>query len=169
MMPRTTPANPMRIIGCGRWLRRDDQVGLLVAEALSARALPDADVMTSESPGSDISLCLDGVELLVLIDAADYHGEIAPGQWRRIDYRLQARRIRTRHWTSTHTLGLDSALRLADALGVLPPTVWIYAVCIADAAFGHELTGQVDASIEPLAEAIARDVARWRQESLCHA
>jgi hydrogenase maturation protease len=88
-------AGEILVFGCGRWLCRDDQVGLLVAQALETRALETRQlagvrIITSENPGADLPACLSGERLLVVIDAAAADDRHPPGTWQRID----ARRIR---------------------------------------------------------------------------
>ena len=94
-MPRSS-SSKIVVVGCGRWLRRDDQVGLLVARRLSEAGLLDARIVETESPGGDLPVELEGADLLVVVDAARPGKTTAPGAWSRIDYRREADRIVSR-------------------------------------------------------------------------
>lgn len=160
------------IIGCGRWLRRDDQVGLIVARELERQALPETAVLTTESPAADIPANMAGADLLIVVDAARPAENLAPGSWRRIDYGIGRHRGRPLpgeqgrigergRRLDVHQLSVDAALQLAEQLGLLPPDVWVYAVAAGDCGYGEALTPQVAAAAPALARQITADVAAW--------
>ncbi|MCG8409065.1 MAG: hydrogenase maturation protease [Phycisphaerales bacterium] len=161
--------NKVCIIGCGRWLRRDDQVGLFVAQRLEHDAV-DAEIVFTEAPGTEIAHHLENCRLLIAIDAAEPDERHPPGTWQRIDYREESHRIRLRSRTTTHTMSIDIALKMSQALDVLPETVWVYAVAIANADYGEALTPDVGRAVSDVSEAIRLDVARWTMKhELSHA
>lgn len=180
--PPTQPPVPaggatVRIVGCGRSHRRDDQLGLRVADALAARPPPGAAVAASEAPGADLLTDLEGVSLLIVVDAQRAGGKTQPGtrgRWivasrtRSVDVPPldELRRDATR---SSHFLSVADALTLGAQLSLLPPEVWIYTVAAADFGYGEELTPAVAAAIPGLVARIRDDVAAWRLAEARHA
>ena len=127
---------------------------------------PGVEVRTSEAPGADLAAELEGVRLLVVVDAALAGDDFPPGTWRRIDYGRDDARLIARHLArpavSGHTLGVAEGLELARALGVLPPTVWIYVIAGGDFGYGAALTAPVEAAVSTVADQIRADVAAWQ-------
>ncbi|TWT41938.1 hypothetical protein RAS1_30620 [Phycisphaerae bacterium RAS1] len=183
------------IIGCGRRHRCDDQIGLLVAEHVVASAPPNTTTLSSEAPGPDLLAELTGMELLIVIDAAQAAPSLPLGAWRRfsldaVDPALlhsvgplspsplsertpMLRRTRMSDATAhaaPHALGVADALELGETLGLLPPDVWVYAVAGVNFGYGDELSDGLKAVIDQVADAIGRDLARWqRARSVSHA
>lgn len=159
----------IRVIGCGRSHRRDDQVGLLIAAQLAALRIEGVELLVSQSPAADVVADLDGVDLLIVADAAAAAEGQSPGTCERIDYVRHPERVRRRDAGDSHSLSVDCGLNLAAMLGWLPREVWVYAVAIADAGFGEELTPEVEHAATTVARRIATDIAAWRagQERAC--
>lgn len=152
---------PVRVLGCGRSLRRDDQTGLIIAARLERLALPGVHTMFSECPGADLLDELDGVEVLVVVDAASATADAPPGTWTRIDYHDNPDRLHVRGTANTHTAGLAAALSVGRQLGTLPPNVWAYVVAGADFGYGEGCSPAVERTIPSITRAIGRDVSRW--------
>ena len=112
----------VRLIGIGAEHRGDDAVGLLVARRVRAAAPPGVEIVQSPGDAGDLLTLLDGVERVILVDAA--RGGGTPGAIELVSAG-SARRTSSR---STHGLGVAEALDLAKALGVLPPSVRLYVV-----------------------------------------
>ncbi|MCB9853576.1 MAG: hydrogenase maturation protease [Phycisphaerales bacterium] len=144
-----------RVVGCGRWFRRDDQVGLLVVQTLNAMGSLPAGIAATEAPGAELADQFDDCDRLILVDAAAADQTHPPGSWQVIDYRRDPGRLRPRRSDSTHTLSVDAALRLAGELGMLPPSVSIYAIAVADTRQGDELSPAVRAVVPRIAASIA--------------
>lgn len=158
------------VFGCGRSHRSDDAAGLRAAEAVARLAPVAVEVVTSEAAGVDLLVELEGLELLIIVDAAAANGECRPGQVRCFDYRARPDALRLRDGDSTHTLGVVTALAVANQIGALPPNVWIYAVAADLFNLGDGLSESVQAAIEPTARRIVGDIHRWRRErALQHA
>jgi hydrogenase maturation protease len=164
---RNAGSDRVLIVGCGASLRRDDQAGLRVAEALARAGLPEqVRVKTTESPCVDLLVDLASqpdISLFVIIDAAAPGPERAPGTWRRIDQRRQPQRIRMGDRSSIHGLSVDAAFEIAAQMDMLPPNVWVYVIAVADIAYGEEMTPAVSEAIGILSERIAADVKAWLQ------
>jgi len=164
------------VFGCGRWLRRDDQTGLLVAREIGRQALDigcqgqapaGVVVLTSESPAADLPANLDDADLLIVVDAAGAADDFPAGTWRRIDYRREPGRIGERgRAVDVHQLSVDAALRLAEQLGILPPEVWVYAIAAGDCGYGEAMTPAVEAAVSELARRIPADIEAWRRQRM---
>jgi len=153
---------PVRIVGCGRWSMGDDQAGLAVADRLRHRAIPNVAVVGSEAPGTELPAGLgEAVELLVLIDAAVADERHPPGTSERIRDRGQLKLAATGPHRNTHSLNVDTGLRLAAALGTLPKDTWIYAIFGSNFDRCLELSPEVEAGIEPLTRRIEHEVRQW--------
>lgn len=164
--------NTVRVVGCGRWLRRDDQVGLLVVEAIRRMAPLPAGTMLTQAPGAELADVMEGCDTLILVDAAAPDADHPAGSWQAIDYIAAPERLRPRGGENAHTIGVDSALRLAATLGTLPAVVRIFAIAVADTGQGEELTPQVLAAVPHIAEAIANELHAMAQKDtrgVCHA
>ncbi len=201
MPPHRDSAAEILVFGCGRWFCRDDQVGLLVAQALEKRrieghGLSGVRIITSENPGADLPGCLTDECLLIIVDAAAADETHPPGTWQRIDAIAERDRIHsggregdithlsstisdvpfsspdraheapgpraTRHRANTHTISVDIALDLAADLGVLPEAVWVYAIAIAAADRGDDVTPAVERAASEVTKAIATNIRRWQ-------
>jgi hydrogenase maturation protease len=153
------------IVGCGASLRRDDQVGLRVAETLIHAGLPSpVQVKSTESPCVDLLEELAerrDVGLFVVIDAAGPDPGRSPGTWCRIDARQQPHRIQKGDRSNVHGLSVDAAFEIAAAMGLLPPNVWVYVVAAGEIGYGEEMTPAVSAAVAIVAARIVADVNAW--------
>lgn len=149
----------MIVIGCGRRLRRDDQVGLLVAERLAEQLGPlpdDVRIITTEAPCASLFDGLAPATRVILVDAAQACDGFPPGAIETIDYRATPHRIRDRARSDTHSLSVDSALALAMQLDMLPQSVRILAIAGEDFGFGEGTSPRVESAIDECAGRIAR-------------
>jgi len=140
----------------------DDQAGLGVAQYLRGLHLPQTIVVCDESPGSELAVGLDeAVELLIVVDAAPADATHASGSFVRIDYRAHPERLISSARADTHSLSVAQGLKLAETLGLLPESVWVYALFGTRFERTDELTGAVGAAIEVLGQRIGQDVKEW--------
>jgi hydrogenase maturation protease len=159
-------SRPVLVVGVGRPAFGDDALGLAVAGRLRqplrhlARVNPDA------TTGWEALTAIEHEELLVLIDAAEEDAQLPAGQWRRLLYPHDARAILDCPLRNSHSLGLDSMLRLAQILGRLPAEVWVYT--LSGRRFQPEtgLSAPVAGAIAPLAARIAGDILAWAEARL---
>lgn len=166
----TAISRKVLIVGCGRWLRRDDQIGLMVAQSLLTVTPPDSDVFMTEAPATDIPNMLNDKELLIIVDAARSGAGHPPGSFERLNYRDHFDSIRSRSERDTHSLGVDIGLTLAGELGRLPATVWIYAIAIEDCKFGEDTSPWFAGVAKSVAGRVRADVAAWAaRRRPCHA
>lgn len=159
------------IVGCGRWLRADDQVGLRVVEALTkCGGLSGARIYLTESPAADIPNWLEGITLLVLVDAARGSASHPPGSFQRLAYGKDGHRLQPRNARDTHGLSVDLALNLSESLALLPQETWIYAIAVQDCEYGEGLSAPVKTTVPKVCAAIQRDIKAWLNKlERCHA
>ncbi len=141
------------IIGLGTETRGDDAAGLLVA-----RRLQELGVAALEYSGELLGLMdlWEGAERVILIDAL--RSGRPPGTIMVLDAR-QAPFTGDAMPISTHGLGLYETLSLAEELGRLPPHVVIYGIEAHHLEAAGEVSAEVLAAVEEVAERIAREVA----------
>jgi hydrogenase maturation protease len=160
---------PVAIIGCGQWLRGDDQAGLRVAERLAAGQLaagPTAlaasvSIRTTCAPSAELFVDAPPEALLIVVDAARSSDDFAPGTVRRIEYGADGARLPASCRTDTHAMSVEAALALAHELGMLPRTVWIYAIAGSCWDEGAAMSAPVAAAVARAAEMIRHEVAWW--------
>lgn len=147
---------PVRIVGIGSPLG-DDALGWEVVRAVRVQMGPRSAIDCQLVEGGQRLLdILDGRGTLVLVDAlagSGSSGNIRCFEWP--DPRFQVLRP-----GSTHDLTPAEALALAEPLGLLPPTVRVYA--IEGESFGPSqgLSTSVAAAVTELARKIVGDMKR---------
>jgi hydrogenase maturation protease len=142
---------PVRLIGIGS-PHGDDAVGWEVVRRLQSRLSNKNGIHLHRLHGGNGLLhLLDGTRSLLLIDAAITGSR--PGtihRWTWPDERLAIQPP-----GSTHGLGLAETLRLAETLGLLPPTVAIIAIEGRENAPGTDLEPVIASLVEQLAAEFA--------------
>lgn len=137
------------VIGIGNSYRRDDGVGITVADVIAGRGIAGVRTMTAIGEPAAILDAWTGVPLVVVVDAALGEGT-TPG--------------RIRRWTpgdaveatvlSSHALGLPQTHALGEALGQIPHRLVVFTVEIADAGHGVGLTPPVAAAVPEVVDAV---------------
>lgn len=141
----------VRVIGLGNLSRGDDAAGLLAARFVRELSGGQVDVRESDAGGAALPELLEGVDCVILIDAARSGRQ--PGIVHRLD--ASADRIAREHFPcSTHDLGLADAIELARALGTLPKQVIVYAIEAGSLEAGAEVTDAVRLAAETVARRI---------------
>ncbi len=141
----------IRVIGIGSPFG-DDAAGWRVIEHLRGRVPEGVELLALDRPGAALLRWFEGMDGVVLIDAIRSGGR--PGAVRSLSLDALDGLPES---PSTHGFGLAHALRLAGAMGVLPPRVAIHAIELG----GLErdgLTPEVEAAARALAESLARDL-----------
>jgi hydrogenase maturation protease len=104
----------------------------------------------------------DGVDAVWLVDAVSSGAEV--GTVHRLD--ASASELPTELFrASTHHVGLAEAVELARALGRLPALAIVYGIEGSSFQVGEELTPAVAASVDPVAEAVRKEVAECTKRS----
>lgn len=108
------------IIGIGNRYRGDDAFGILVAQELARRSLPDVSCLLHDGEPAGLMECWQEAEHVILIDAVS--SGATPGDVYRFDLALQAVPEEFNLY-STHAFGVPQAVELARALGKLPSKI----------------------------------------------
>lgn len=141
------------IIGVGNRFRRDDGVGPRVTDRLRERGLP---VIEHSGEGAGLIEAWSVARRVVVVDA------VSSGAAAGTLYRLDAADAELpRHFFrySSHLFGLAEAIATARALGRLPPALIVHGIEGGDFGFGDDLTPEVAAAVELVAERIAGELA----------
>lgn len=149
------------VIGVGNEYRRDDGVGLAVADRLRGRVPAGVDVVGCEQEPSRLIDAWEGAESALVVDAVQ--SGAAPGTLHRFDAGagpIPAGVFRS----STHAFGVGDAVELARVLGKLPARIVVYGVEGGEFGAGEGLTGPVEAAVETAALAMLDDLDRLRRE-----
>ena len=145
--------------GVGNVLRGDDGFGVVVAQRLAAEGTPP-DVRVLDVGIGGIHLVqelFDPFDALVVVDAVDLGR--APGTVLTIRPEVAAP-TGPDDLADMHYATPERALMLANALGVLPATVWLVGCQPADAdTLGDRLSAEVEAAVEPAAAEVRRLLA----------
>jgi hydrogenase maturation protease len=151
------------IVAIGNAYRRDDGVGLAVAERVRGRLPSSVEIVECEQEPSRLIDAWDGASTAVVVDAVD-SGSI-PGSVHRFD--AGSRPIPERLFrSSTHAFGLGETIELARALGKLPERVIVYGVEGAIFDAGEGLSAEVAAAVEETASAVLADVVDGGSEGM---
>jgi hydrogenase maturation protease len=134
------------VVGVGNAYRRDDGVGLAVAERLRVRGA--IEVVTCEQEPSRLLDAWSGADAALVVDAVSSGADA--GTVHRFDASERALPSRVFRG-STHALGVAEVIEIARALGRLPRRVLVYGVEGSDFAAGDGLSPAVAATVEPLA------------------
>lgn len=139
------------VIGYGNTLRRDDGVGVRVAELLSADGrLASVDVLAVHQLTPELAIEVGGASFVVFVDADP---SVAPGavEVRRLSLDLEAA---AEPGSSSHRVGILELLGLARELTGRAPDAVTVAVGVADLELGDGLTPAVDAALPEIAERV---------------
>lgn len=137
------------VIGVGNSFRRDDGVGLAVADEIARLALPDVEVMTAIGEPGAILDAWSGVEVVVAVDAG-WTDESHPGRIRR----WTPEAMSAFPGTSSHAFGLPETYALGRALGRMPGSLVVLTVDIANLGVGLGLSPLVAAAVPGAVDAV---------------
>lgn len=143
------------VIGIGNSFRRDDGVGLAVAEEIARLDLPGVEVLTAiGEPGAILDAWTDA-KSVVIIDAA-LTDNPSPGRIRRWTPDASA----ASGSTSSHALGLRETYALGQALGRTPRKLLVLTVDAADVSLGDGLTPDVSAVVPQVVRTVLAEIKR---------
>lgn len=129
MSASSEPSGHTLVLALGNPLRGDDGVGAAVLQSLaeSGRLPAGTDLVDGGSCGLETALLLQDYRRAIIVDAADM--DLAPGSWTCFQAeQVELRSGDLRQIGTVHSAGLGEALQLGEALGTLPPDVWIYGI-----------------------------------------
>ena len=143
------------IIGVGNRMRRDDGVGLVLAEQLAQISRVEVSVAYVERECYSLLELWSGVQNAYLVDAL--HGP-PPGTLVRIDAISEVAPTGL-VGASSHGFGVAHAIELARAMGKLPKRLVIYAVAGEEFSEGEGLSPVVERAAKEVVVRLGREIA----------
>ena len=143
------------VIGIGNEFRRDDGAGPAVLARLHGRVPAGVELLVSDGEPARLIEAWAGAALAVIVDAVQAEPAVPGRLHRLVLHQAGAAEVRP---VSSHGLGLDSAIGLAQALDRMPGTLIVHAVEAADLGQGPGLTPPIAAVVDTLADAVLRDL-----------
>ena len=147
------------VIGVGNEFRRDDGAGPAVVARLRGQLPDDVCLLVSDGEPTRLIEAWAGAPLAVIVDAVRAEPTVPGRLHRLVLHRAAANVARS---ASSHGLGLDCAIGLAQALDRMPGMLILHAVEIADVGQGTGMTPAVAAAIDALAAAVLLDLGSPR-------
>jgi hydrogenase maturation protease len=157
----------IRIMGIGSPFG-DDQVGWRVAELLQ-KAPPlkhylnqFLDIQISDRPGLGLTMIMDGIKTLYLVDALKAEnnqiGQIC---------RIENKNLMTKKeiFFSTHGFGVAAALELAQVLGKLPVETIVYGIKIDVIDYQVSLSPHIAKACDELAHQMTQELLTKLRDS----
>ena len=147
------------VAGLGNSLRQDDGLGCCVVQRLLARGdLPqEVTLIDGGVLGLELLAYLEGATHWLLVDAV--RTGRAPGELVRLTLEEIPTALPMK--LSLHEAGVLDLLAMARLRDTLPEHVVVWGAEPATVAWSTELTPVVAAAVEPLAEAVVREVNAW--------
>jgi hydrogenase maturation protease len=155
-------ARSVSVIGIGNPDRGDDAIGAIVADRLAGRVPDGVAVMKRSGNMMNLGDDMAGLDALVCIDAAAPAGR--PGRVVRLDLATDTLE-RDPAYTSSHAFGLADAIALAEALGVAPKRIVVYAIEGACFDGGAPVTPAVAGAAQQVVDQVVAEVDRLRRGS----
>jgi hydrogenase maturation protease len=156
------------VLGLGNVIMSDDGVGVhVIRRLLGDRRLPATTrLIDGGTLGLELLSIASGAKLLIVVDAVDLG--IAPGTIVRLD---AEELFDLERGASAHQLGVSDLLSALRMLSAEPDHVVLVGVQPARVSLGTELSDEVQAAIDRVAEAVVGEIGSWeeRGEVVCHA
>ena len=143
------------MIGVGNEFRRDDGAGPAVVGKLRDRVPPGVNLVLTDGEPTRLVDAWTGAALAIVVDAVRAQPP-HPGQVHRFE--VDGPHHGTGPAASSHGLGLDDAVRLAQALDRMPGCLIVHAIEAADLTQGPGLTPPVAEAVDVVANAILDDL-----------
>ena len=115
----------------------------------------DVDLVEAAVGGLEVLDIISGYDWVIIIDAL-----VSPDDHARQVYRVALSDAPTYHLSSSHSVGLEQALKLGEELGMaMPRQVIIYGVAVQDVYdFGETLSPGIAQAVPNIAQQIAREI-----------
>jgi hydrogenase maturation protease len=156
---------PVRIIGLGS-SHGDDAIAWMMVDILQQKLHDKPEYELQKMEGSQGLLDLfDGTGTYLILDAATNAGPL--GTFHRLTW--PDARIMTLKPGTTHDLGLEAVLTIAESLGTLPESVVIYAIAVQGIEPHQPMNPQLAACVPALVQAILRDLTSPVRSPHAHA
>lgn len=133
------------LIGIGNPFRRDDGVGIQVAEKMRDLLPENVEVLTQSGEGGNLMQSWVDADQIVVVDAV--RSKSTPGRIHEIDASMLRVPSEFFHYSS-HAFGVAEAIELSRILNQLPRRVNVIGIEGKDFSVGIGLTPEVDAAVE---------------------
>ncbi len=133
------------LIGIGNPFRRDDGVGIQIAEKVRAMHLAGVEVHTLSGEGTALMESWLEAEQVVIVDAV--RSNATPGKIHEIDASMVRVPSEFFHYSS-HAFGVAEAIELSRVLNQLPPRVNVIGIEGKDFSEGTGFTSEVEIAAE---------------------
>jgi hydrogenase maturation protease len=145
------------VICVGNAFRGDDGAGLAVLERLRARGVPGLDVVGDTGDPAALIEHWSGRRLAIVVDAV--RSGVAPGTAHRVVWeRGEWHGTVPQSATSSHALGVATAVALAQALDRAPARIVVLGVEVGDVTQGVMLSAPVAAAVDRLVESVVTEL-----------
>lgn len=145
---------PAVVIGIGNSFRRDDGVGLYVAEKIEGRNIRGVEVVCGVADGTAMMSAWTGRQLAIVIDCV--MSDSLPGTVHRFDGLTERLPEKIFSSYSSHCFGVRSTIELAQNLGSLPDRLQIFGIEGHEIVLGPGLTPEVRRG----ADRVTREIAK---------
>jgi hydrogenase maturation protease len=143
------------VIGIGNEFRRDDGVGLTIAQRIAERNLPGVRVVSGISEPAALLEAWSGAARAVVVDAVT-GANSDPGRIRR----WTGPGLESSAVISSHEFGLAQTYALGQALARMPDELVVFTVDVVDTNHGIGLTPAVAAAVPSLVDALIDELRR---------
>ena len=143
------------VIGIGNDFRRNDGVGLAVAQQIAERDLPGVRVVSGITEPAALLEAWSGASRAVVVDAVT-GANSAPGRIRR----WTGPDLETTAVVSSHALGLAQTCALGQAFDRMPAVLVVFTVDVVDTNHGIGLTPAIEAAVPELVDLIVDELNR---------
>ena len=156
-----TDRAPLLVAGIGNAIQMDDGVGIHILRVLERRQLPpEVELLDGGTMGIELLPWLEGREKVIFIDAVD--AQEKPGTIFRfapeaVDYDMIPK-------ASVHEIGLVDAMQMAALTGRAPREAVIFGVQPLRIDWGEELTPELDAVVERVADLVVKEIQEFLSE-----
>jgi hydrogenase maturation protease len=156
---RDQPSAKTLILGVGNLLLSDEGVGLRVVERLAATYdLPEnVQILDGGTLGLDLLYYLEGVENLLIVDAAEMMK--TPGTLLRLEGDAVPSFLSIK--ISPHQIGIPDMLFAAKLKDLYPRNVVLWGVQPAVLDIGLELSAPVAAQVDILVDEVVEQLVQW--------
>lgn len=146
------------VVGIGNLLLKDEGIGVHVAQALERISLSNDFEVIDGGTSPDILPLLEGVDKLIIVDAAQGGGQ--PGDIYR--FTIDRLSLEDSISTSVHQIGLMETLMMTMALGIAPEETVIIGVEPKEIDWGLDLSPELENKIPEIIAMVHEELAANR-------
>jgi len=143
------------VLGVGNLILSDEGVGVHLVRRLQSEGLPESvELLDAGTWGLELLDFVDDVEKVIIVDCVKGGGEVGA------IYRFEPDDVDVipkQYQISFHDLGIYDFIRLAKAIGTLPPTV-IYGIEPKVIDWGEVLSPEIEAKMDKLKDLVLEEI-----------